>query len=137
MRVFFDSSALVKRYVSEEGTEAVVGWCERATEIGISGVALPEIVSAFCRLCRERHITDQQYRHLKTLLFVDVEDMAVCDLIPAVLEQTVACLESNTLRAMDAIHIGSAVILTVDVFVSSDRRQCDAAARAGLITATV
>jgi len=33
---------------------------------------------------------------------------------------------------MDAIHIGSAVVLKVDVFVSADLRQLDAAARAGL-----
>jgi len=30
MRIFFDSSAFAKRYVSEEGTEAVVHWCDRA-----------------------------------------------------------------------------------------------------------
>jgi hypothetical protein len=33
---------------------------------------------------------------------------------------------------MDALHIGSALTLKADVFVSADRRQCDAAARAGL-----
>jgi predicted nucleic acid-binding protein len=33
---------------------------------------------------------------------------------------------------MDAIHIGSAVALKADVFISADKRQRDAAARAGL-----
>ncbi len=40
--------------------------------------------------------------------------------------------EDNALRAMDAIHIGSAVALGAEVFVSADQRQCDAASRAGL-----
>lgn len=132
MRVFFDSSAFVKRYVSEPGTDAVLGWCDRATEIGLSGIALPEIVSAFCRLKRESRITDKQYRQLKTLLLTDIEDAAVCDLTPAVLAQAVSCLETNILRGMDAIHIGSAVVLKADVFVTADERQRDAAARAGL-----
>ena len=132
MRVFFDSSAFVKRYVREEGTEAVLAWCERATEIGISGIALPEMISAFCRLRREGLISEAQYRQLKSLLLADIQDVAVCDLTPAVLGQAVASLETNVLRGMDAIHIGSAVVLKADVFLSGDKRQLDAATRAGL-----
>jgi len=33
---------------------------------------------------------------------------------------------------MDAIHLGSALALKVDLFVSADARQCDAATQAGL-----
>lgn len=132
MRVFFDSSAFVKRYFSETGTEAVLAWCDRASEIGLSGIALPEIVSAFCRLRREDKIDDIRYRQLKSLLLADIEDVAICDLTPEVLAQSIACLEINVLRGMDAIHISSAVVLKADVFISADRRQCDAAIRAGL-----
>lgn len=132
MRVFFDSSAFVKRYVSEAGTEAVLAWCDRASEIGLSGIALPEIVSAFCRLRREGKINDTQYRQLKSLLLADIEDAAICDLSPAVLAQSIASLETNVLRGMDAIHVGSAIALKVDVFISADQRQRDAAIRAGL-----
>lgn len=132
MRVFFDSSAFAKRYVSEAGTEVVLAWCDRASEIGLSGIALPEIISAFCRLRREDKIDDTQYRQLKSLLLADIEDAAICDLTPEVLAQSIASLENNVLRGMDAIHIGSAVTLKADVFISADQRQCDAAIRAGL-----
>ena len=132
MRVFFDSSAFVKRYISETGTGAVLDWCDRATEIGLSAIALPEIVSAFCRLRREDRIDDIQYRQLKSLLLADIEDAAICDLTPAVLAESIKSLESNVLRGMDAIHIGSAVALKADVFISADQRQRDAAIRAGL-----
>jgi predicted nucleic acid-binding protein len=132
MRVFFDTSAFVKRYVSEPGTDAVLAWCDQATEIGLSGIALPEMISAFCRLHREGRITDTQYRQLKSLLLADIEDAAICDLTPAVLGLTISSLETNVLRGMDAIHIGSAVALKADVFISADKRQRDAAVRAGL-----
>lgn len=132
MRVFFDSSAFVKRYVSEAGTEHVLAWCDRASEIGLSGIALPEIISAFCRLRREEKIDDTQYRQLKSLLLADIEDAAICDLTPEVLAQSIASLEINVLRGMDAIHIGSAITLKADVFISADQRQRDAASRAGL-----
>ena len=132
MRVFFDTSAFVKRYISESGTDVVLEWCDQATEIGLSGIALPEIISAFCRLHREARITDTQYRQLKSLLLADIEDAALCDLTPAVLAHAISSLETNVLRGMDAIHIGSALALQADVFVSADTRQLDAAARAGL-----
>ena len=132
MRVFFDTSAFVKRYVREAGTDAILEWCDRATEIGLSGIALAEIISAFCRLRREGQITDLEYQQLKSLLLADIEDAAICDLTPTVLARAVSCLETNVLSGMDAIHIGSAVVLQADVFVSADQRQRNAAARAGL-----
>jgi predicted nucleic acid-binding protein len=132
MLVFFDTSALVKRYIREAGTDAVLQWCNQASEIALSGIALPEIVSAFCRLRREERITDTQYQQLKSMLLADIEDATICDLTPAVLGWAVLSLETNVLRGMDALHIGSAVALKADVFVSSDQRQLDAAARAGL-----
>jgi hypothetical protein len=137
MRVFFDSSAFVKRYVDESGADAVLDWCEQASEIGLSAIALPEIMAAFCRLRREGRIDATQYRQLKTLLLSDIEDAALCDLTPAVLLQSIAALETNVLRGMDAIHIGSAITLHADVFVSADVRQREAAARAGLRTVAV
>jgi uncharacterized protein len=132
MLVFFDSSAFVKRYIREPGTDEVLDWCERATEIGLAGITLPEIISAFCRLRRESLVSVEQYRVLKSSLLADIEDAALCDLAPTVMAQTVLALENNTLRAMDAIHIGSAVILKADVFISADKRQCEAAVQVGL-----
>ncbi len=137
MRVFFDTSAFVKRYIAENGTDTVLDWCQRATEIGLSAIAVPELISAFCRLQRENKITNQQYQQLKKALLSDVEDIAIGDLTPLVLSQTVISLENNVLRAMDAIHIGSAMALECDVFISADQRQLVAAEQAGLNVVTV
>lgn len=132
MRVFFDSSAFVKRYVSENGTQTVLEWCEQATEIGLSGIALPEIISTFCRLRREGKIDETQYQQLKSLLITDIQDAEICNLTPAVLAHAISSLETNRLRGMDAIHIGSALALKVDVFISGGNRQIEAATQAGL-----
>jgi predicted nucleic acid-binding protein len=132
MRVFFDSSAFAKRYVQEAGSDEVLSWCGRASEIGLSGIALPEIVSVFCRLSREKRINRKQYHALKESLLEDVRDAAICDLSPEVIHHAIIALEKNTLRGMDAIHIGSALALRAEVFVSADQRQCDAAKLAGL-----
>ena len=104
MLVFFDTSAFVKRYVNEPGTGKVLEWCDKAAEIGLSGIALPEIISAFCRLHREARITDAQYRQLKSMLLADIEDAALCDLTPAVLAQAVSNLENNVSLAPFIAH---------------------------------
>ena len=108
MVVFFDSSAFAKRYPGETGSDAVIRWCDKATEIVLSGVALPEIISAFCRLRRAGRLTDTRYRQLKGLLLADSADIAICDLTPIVMPKTLVSLEGSSLRAMDAIHVGSA-----------------------------
>jgi hypothetical protein len=132
MLVFFDSSAFAKRYVQEAGSDDVLSWCGRASEIGLSGIALPEIISAFCRLSREKRISRKQYHSLKVSLLEDVRDAAICDLSPEVIRHSILALEKNTLRGMDSIHIGSALALHAEVFVSADQRQCLAAKSAGL-----
>lgn len=132
MRVFFDSSAFVKRYVREEGTDIVLYWCDQATELCLSGIALPEIISAFCRLQREERLSLLQYRQLKAMLMADVSDAAICDLTPEVIRLTIISLEKNVLRGMDGIHLGSALALKAEVFVSADARQCAAVAHTGL-----
>ena len=132
MRVFFDSSAFVKRYVQESDSHVVLTWCDQASEIGLSGIALAEMISAFCRLRREGGVNDHQYRQLKSTLLIDIEDIVICDLTPEVLYQAISSLEKNVLRGMDAIHIGSAIVMNADIFISSDKRQCDAASTSGL-----
>jgi predicted nucleic acid-binding protein len=132
MRIFFDSSALVKRYVREQGTDEVLALCDQATELCLSGIALVEIVSAFCRLKRKGRVSSAQYRQLKNLLLEDITDAAISDLTPEVLHHSIRTLEENALRGMDAMYIGSALTLKADLFVTADARQCAAARQAGL-----
>ena len=132
MRIFFDPSAFAKRYLREAGTDAVLALCERADEIVLSAIAVPEIISAFCRLRREARISDADYDQQKRALLADVVDVLVCDVAADVIAKSVEALEQNTLRGMDAIHVGTADIMRCDLFVSSDVRQCDAATRIGL-----
>ena len=137
MRVFFDSSALAKRYVAESGSQTVLDWCARADELAISSLAIPEIVSALCRLRREGRLGENNYRAAKTDLLADLEDALLCDVSAPILKHAVRALEYHLLRASDAIHVGSALALAADVFVTSDKRQAEAARGMGLVVEEV
>lgn len=132
MRVFFDTSALTKRYVEEVGSEKVLELCAEAETIGVSVLVLPELISTLCRLVREGRLSAENYQNLKSAVQADLSDADLCDLSQEAFEQTVRCLESHPLRALDALHVGSALSYKPDLFVSADRRQAEAAGREGL-----
>ena len=132
MRVFFDASAFAKRYVQEHGSEQVLHWCDRSTELALSVVVVPELISAFCRLRREGKLSPTQYALLKKQLLADITDALIVDTSPAVLLQAVLALEGHVLRGMDAIHVGAAVECRAQAFITSDRRQASAAQAMGL-----
>lgn len=132
MRIFFDSSAFAKRYIEEPGSEKVENLCVQASVLGVSSICLPEIISGLCRLSRDPILTKNQYEVTKEALLRDFEDITVCNITPAVIGQTIHILETNTLRTLDAMHIGCALEWKAEVFVSSDVRQISAAKKTGL-----
>jgi predicted nucleic acid-binding protein len=132
VRTYFDTSALAKRYVRERGTEVVLEKCSEATEIVVSAICLPELVSALNRLRRQGLITPGQYAFLKQGAIADFRQAMFVEVSPTVLQEAVLCLESAPLRAMDAIHIATARRAACDTFVSADARQCEAARQLGL-----
>ncbi len=137
MKVFFDSSAFAKRYIEEPGSDTVENLSAQAIMLGVSSICLPEIISGLCRLRRDSILTRNQYEEAKSTLLRDFEDISVCNITPSVIGQTIHILETNTLRTLDALHIGCALEWEPDVFASSDIRQISAAKKAGLKTVKV
>jgi predicted nucleic acid-binding protein len=137
MNIFFDSSAFAKRYIDEHGTDKVVKACQDAAMIAVSSICLPEIVSALCRLEKNKIISSHQYMQAKQSLLDDLNDATICNITPVVIQKSIILLEKNTLRAMDALHIGCALEWKAELLVSSDKRQISAAEKAGLKTVSV
>lgn len=134
MKTFFDSSAFAKRYIRETGSQAVDTLSIAATELALSVVCLPEVLSALNRRVRERNLTAQQYDTAKENLFEDIRDAVIVNLTPDVILTCTIILEASPVRAMDALHIACAVQWGAELFVSADKRQVFAARRAGLQT---
>ncbi|GMV91824.1 MAG: hypothetical protein AMXMBFR82_16020 [Candidatus Hydrogenedentota bacterium] len=137
MKTYFDSSAFAKRYIEEAGSEAVNELCQDATELALSVLCVPEIVSALNRRVRESVISPAQYEKIKQLLLADVRDAVLIDLTESVVTTSIRMLESAPLRSADALHVASAIVWEADRFVSADQRQVAAATAAGLTTPRV
>lgn len=137
MKTFFDSSSFAKRYIEEKGSLLVDDICQDASELSISVICIPEIISALNRRVRERSLSQKDYYIIKRALSDDVRDILIINLTEEVISTSTKLLETHTLRAMDALHIACALVWGADLFVSSDNKQLFAAGQAGLQTKLV
>ncbi len=134
MKLTVDSSSFAKRYVQEVGSDKLDRLLENASELAFCVILVPEIVSGLNRRLRERVLTIADYRAVKKQLLDDVRDATVLQITPAVVSRSVKLLESNVLRALDALHVACALEWQADLFATSDRRQFTAAMNTGLRT---
>jgi uncharacterized protein len=132
VNLFADSSALAKRYIADEKSADLDKLLQQSTNLAVSVLCLPEIISGLCRRRRERFLKAAEYAAAKTSLEADLADATIIQIIDDVLLQSVRLLESNPLRASDAVQIASAFVWDADAFVSADARQCSAAKAVGL-----
>ena len=137
MKVFLDTSAFAKRYVAEPGSDKVIALCLKADSLVVSVICLPELISTLSRLVREKKLAKADYRKLKGDAMTDLADVDICQITSEILVAVVSLLESHPLRAMDALHVASALAVKPDIFVSADHRQLSAARKAGLKTGDV
>jgi predicted nucleic acid-binding protein len=134
MKLLVDSSAFAKRYVQEYGSEEIDAFLQRASELALCVILLPEIISGLNRRLREHVLSSSDYRKVKSKLLEDVNDATVIQITPAVISHSVRLLENNVLRAMDSLHVACAMEWQADLFVTADNRQYMAAKKAGLLT---
>ena len=137
MKTCVDSSAFAKRFIEEEGSAKMEDICSDATELGLSVLCVPEIISALNRRRREGKLTPAQYRQAKQRLLEDVRDADIIQLTPDVIAKSIEVLEFTPLRGADALHIACAIEWGAELFVSSDKAQLAAARKAGLTVRAV
>jgi uncharacterized protein len=132
MKLVVDSSAFAKRYVLEAGSETVDRILLQASQLALCAILVPEVVSGLNRRLREKALSIDDYRKAKSQLMDDVHDSIILQITPAVISRAVRLLENNALRAMDALHVASALEWRAELFISADLRQVRAAKNAGL-----
>ena len=134
MRVLFDTSALYKRYNIEPGRDQVLAAGDRASEVIVAAHCKSEIASALNRNRHDGLLNADDYMQIMRAVQGDFADFTLVALGPQVEAHCISAMEISRLRAMDALHIGTAQAARVDLFVTADRRQAQAAEAVGLKT---
>jgi predicted nucleic acid-binding protein len=114
--LFLDTSAIVKRYVNETGSEWVVVQCKQAADntIILSYATLAEAVTAFCRKARlqdlNQRISESDRDHHIRIFRQDVEQQyTLVDVTKAVYTHAGDLCRIHKLRAYDAIQLACAL----------------------------
>lgn len=132
MKLLFDTSAIVKRYKAEQGHEVVARLFAQASTVVMAAHCKVEIASGFSREVHDGAIDATQYGGAMAEVAEDFNDFEVLTISPQIEALAIAAMGSHRLRAMDALHIGTAQIAQVDLFVTADRLQAKAAQAMGL-----
>ncbi len=142
---FFDSSALIKRYIPEQGTRWVRSLMIQtaANVCYIAHITPVEIVSALARRRREGYLSEKHARAIRVIVTQHAKKQYVgVNLSGPAIRRAMDLLEAFPLRAYDAIQLASALEcsarltaagLTSLTFVSADKQLLKVAAAEGLI----
>jgi uncharacterized protein len=134
---YFDTSALIKRYVEELGRREVLGLL-RKNRCVVSAVLPVEVRSALRRRVGEKTLDAKRVPRILRRLAADRAYWTVVEISTEVLATAESLSGSHPLRALDAIHVASAKLFgdraaaQTFTFVSADRQQTKVADALGI-----
>jgi predicted nucleic acid-binding protein len=134
---YLDSSALVKRYVAEQGTEEVLALFTSDSPPVCSRIAHVEASAAFARRAHEGMLTPRQRDKLLERLTQDLAECRILEVTADIVRSSVTLVRQQPLRAYDAIQLASALWAGKHIdprvrFVSADRSLARVARVVGL-----
>ncbi len=144
--LYFDSSALIKHYVHEAGSEIIEHKLQdeqkASRPVFTSVLTFAEIQAALSRRAKDNSLAPREYARARTKFESDwVLGLSPIDLRPGVLSIVRGVVDQFVLKGADVVHLASAIWLrdlaTLNVkeavfFLSSDKKLVKAAAKSHL-----
>jgi predicted nucleic acid-binding protein len=110
MNLYLDTSALVKRYVEETGSEDVLDWMDRAEMIGTGLVTRAEVASAITRATRMNYLTNQTSRKTLDKFRQEWESIHRLPTNEELIARADFMACQYGLRGYDAVHLAATLI---------------------------
>ena len=135
---FWDSSAMVPLIVDEEETDYCLKTLSDDQEMLIWCLSKVEVISALCRLVREKSLSEDEFQKAKKRLNDLIERAYEVKVIQKVRDRALRLLEVHPLRAADACQLASALVATQEepdrlAVVCFDQRLMRAAIKEGFV----
>lgn len=137
MILYTDTSALVKYYIHEEGSDAVLDWMLAAESIGMNIITRAEIAAVFARASRASIRLRSKSESLSIKFKNDWSTYMRLRVDERTIERAEAYAWQFGLRGYDAVHLASAVMWQEAsgepvMLATYDRQLWEAAAQVGL-----
>ena len=139
---YLDTSALIKRFVTEKGSELVQAIVIRETPVATAKIAYAEVYAGLARKHREGHLSATGYGLACRQFGIDWDADVRVDLRDEILFLARDLIQRHPLKGFDGIHLASALSLKnaldeENVLVAADNRLLRAARTEGLQTLNV
>ena len=123
--IYLDSSALVKRYIEEEGSDKVNALLEERSIAAASRLAYPEILGAMARRHKAGDIDTPVFERIKKAFRADWASFIVVEMCNEVFQFLDSVIDRHALKGADSIHLSTALWLKRTLkeevlFVASD-----------------
>ena len=142
LKVYLDSSAIVKRYVSEPGSSAVdyvidKGWAgEVSTATSIWNIG--EVLGVLDERCRRGWLSENEFKRAlgsfagETVRLLRLKVLEVLPVLTPMLVEAWPLILSEHIYKADALQIRTSIYSGSNVLLSGDRELINAALRIGL-----
>lgn len=122
MKVFIDTSSLIKRFHYEKGSDELVKILKEVTELVVAPTTYLETLNTFKRLFTEKKINSSQFKNVMQTVNRHFGSFSVVLWDDALEEVIVKNVLKYGLRSLDIIQLSSAHISQAKVFISSDKQ---------------
>jgi len=137
MIYFIDTSAWIKFFIIEDGTQEIQDLIliESQSESNIfaaSAVTYAEMHATFKRSLKGNRITEDQYNGAVAVFNEQWENVDIPEVNNLLIEESGKLAQKYALKGCDAIQLASALKIHADLFINSDDDLRDAAKDSGL-----
>lgn len=129
MVIFLDSSALLKRYVREQGTDEVDRMVRAHPHIAVAPITPVELHAALGRRLREGSLDPVAAIRAVAEITGDMADLAIPGFDQALVDEAIVLVRTQPLRSLDAIQLAAARLVRPGEFITADRALHRVAAR--------
>jgi len=109
MMLYVDSSALVKKYVEETGSDRVLKLMARSGFVVTSKLAYPELLAGLSRKKREKGITEKDHRDALADFESDWNAFLIIEFQDELLAVIKQLTMKHALKGADLVHLASAL----------------------------
>lgn len=132
MICYFDTSALIKLIVEEEGSDRAEMVWHAADSLVAVRLIVVEARAALAAAERGKRLSRAQLSAAQKDLNALVSDLHLVEISEELIESAAQLAETESLRGYDAVHLAAAQLVGATVFASADRTLCSAAERVGM-----
>lgn len=137
MILYLDASALVKRYISENGSTQVNDWIAAADVVITNIITRTEVAAALCRAERLNVLSHSETKRALDLFRSEWEGFHRLPVTEATVVRGDILVSQYNLRGYDAVHLAAAVLwqeVSGDpvTIASFDNQLCEAARQIGM-----